>query len=79
MADSTSTQPPASYIWRSRFRISGSAASGGWSKRGPVSASESMWFARTSSSARVHNTASAASPRIVASQSLMPPCSAAAL
>src|SRR5262249_9394048 len=67
IADSTSTQPPASYICLSRLRTSGSLPGGGLSKRGPASPSDSMWFARTRSIARAHNAASDMSPRIVAS------------
>ena len=59
IADSTRTQPPASYICRSRFRISGSVPAGGLSKSGPVSASDWMPRSRISATARVHSAASA--------------------
>ena len=68
IADSSSTQPPASNMCRSCVQhVRRRRPAAGSSSSGPRSASESMPCARTSAAARANSAASAASPRMVAS------------
>ena len=65
-ADSRSTQPPASYMWRSRVNSAGLASGGGSASSGPRAASESTCCERTMAAASAKSPASAASPRMAA-------------